>query len=529
MCAHRYWNAHARPKAHVIGPRCSDCAPLLSSHSHMPNLLTTALLTLALSASITGNALAIADADNLGQWDKPTKIGPDKECPGFLVNLGPTGARAILKEDSFVVKHVFSKSPAHRRLQIDDEITGANGKPFTKHTFGKFYGMEAGSGYEGPIMDMGTAIEDSEGKDGTLTLDVIRDGKPAKVDIKLEPIGRFSDTFPKHCQKSEKLATRAMDYLLKHPEERSGSVHEKGLLGLAMLAQGKKKEARTLARAWNEPPDENEWTWYPSYQAIFLAEYFLQTGDRRVLPTIEEDCKRLYLSQVINPELYKNAMHGGQPQAKNFLKGGNGHDARIAGYGTMTITTLMAMLSWELAEDCGVKIEKLNRDLAFDCIHTYTHESGYMGYRFATGAYTPVGRQGLAIIVHRLANRPDTDDYLNRVTRGMETSKTRLNDGHGDSSLAWGWALLGIQLSGNDSAIREFLDYNKAFINMARTHDGAFVAQPGRNLAENAYYMSPRIHPTAAMVLALGTDKARLRIQGKFLPALSQNSNPCPL
>jgi len=57
-------------------------------------------------------------------------------------------------------------------------------------------------------------------------------------------------------------------------------------------------------------------------------------------------------------------------------------------------------------------------------------------------------------------------------------------------------------------------DYNKAFINMARTHDGAFVIQPGRNLAEKAYYMSPRIHPTAAMVLALGTDKAKLRIQG---------------
>lgn len=49
---------------------------------------------------------------------------------------------------------------------------------------------------------------------------------------------------------------------------------------------------------------------------------------------------------------------------------------------------------------------------------------------------------------------------------------------------------------------------------MARTHDGAFVVQPGRNLAEKAYYMSPRIHPTAAMVLALGTDKPKLRIQG---------------
>jgi hypothetical protein len=478
------------------------------------HLLTTTLLSLTASVLISGTALAIADPDNLGQWNKPTDIGPDKNCPGFLVNLGPTGARAILKETSFLVKHVFPKSPSDGQLRIDDEITGANGKPFTKHTFGKFYGMDPGAGYEGPVMDMGIAIEDSEGKDGTLTLDVIRGGQPAKVDIKLEAIGRFSDTFPKHCKKSEKLATRAMDYLLQHPEERCGIVHEKGLFGLAMLAQGKTKEAETLAIDWNKPPGEKEWTWYPSYQAIFLAEYFLQTGDKRVLPTIGEDCKRLYLSQVIDPDLYKDAMHGGQPQAKNFLKGGNGHGARIAGYGTMSITTLMALLSWELAEDCGIEIENFNRDLAYDCIHTNTHESGYMGYRFATGAYTPVGRQGLSIIVHKIAGRPDTDDYVSCVTNGMITSKTRLNDGHGDNALAWGWALLGIQLSGNDAATRAFLDYNKAFINMARTHDGAFVIQPGRNLHEKAYYMSPRIHPTAAMVLALGTDKARLRIQG---------------
>ena len=474
----------------------------------------TTLITLALSLAAAGSVLAIADPDNLGQWEKPTKIGPDQEVPGFLVNLGPTGARAILKESSFVVKHVFAGSPADGQLRIDDEITAANGKAFGKHTFGKFYGMQPGAGYEGPIMDLGEAIENSEGKDGALTLDVVRGGKPDKVKIKLEAIGRFSDSFPKRCPKSREIAARAMNYLLQRPGERCGIVHEKGLLGLAMLAQGEMKEAETLAMKWNTPPGGKEWTWHPSYQAIFLAEYFLQTGDQRVLPPLEENCKRLYLSQVTEPELYKDAMHGGQPQAKNFLKGGNGHGARCAGYGTMAITTLMAMLSWELAEDCGIQIENFNRDLAYGCIHTHTHESGYMGYRFATGAYTPVGRQGLNIIVHKVANRPGTDDYLGRVINGMVASKTRLNDGHGDNALAWGWALLGIQLSGNDTAIRGLFDYNKAFINMARTHDGAFVIQPGRNLAEKAYYMSPRIHPTAAMVLALGTDRPRLRIQG---------------
>lgn len=471
----------------------------------LPSLCALLLMTVA--------AQAIFDETNIDQWEKPTAKGPDKEVAGFLINLGPTGARAILKERSFVVKHVFDKSPAMGQLRLNDEITGIHGKPFNKHTFGKCYGMNPGSGLEGPIMDFGTAIEDAEGKQGKLVLDVIRDGKQTRITIKLDPIGSFSDTFPIDCKKSEKLAKDAMGYLLEHPDERSGAVHEKGIYGLSLLAHGKMKQAEKLALNWNEMPDEKQWTWYPSYQCIFLSEYYLATGDKRVLETIGKLCERLYLSQVINPDDYKDAMHGGKPQHKNFLKGGNGHGARIAGYGTMTITTLMAILSWELAEDCGIEIVDFNRDIAYECVHTHTHETGYMGYRFATGAYTPVGRQGLSIITHKLAHK-EAPEHLKKVTNGLRIAKTRLNDGHGCNTLAWAWALIGAQLVDDQSAKREFLDYNKAFINMARTHDGAFVVQPGRNRHEKGYYMSPRVQPTAAMAVALNAANPRLRIQG---------------
>lgn len=471
--------------------------------------------SILVSLCLAHPAAAIVDPDNLGQWTKPTEIGPDQKVPGFLVNLGPTGARAVLKETSFVVKHVFADSPANGVLQLDDEITGVNGKPFSKHTFGKFYGMEYKAGYEGPIMDLGNAIEDSEGKDGALTLDILRKGKPEKIIIRLSPIGRFSNTYPLGCPKSAKLTTDATQYLLQHKEEQGGDVHEEAKVGLAWLAQGKSKEAEELALKWIEPPDEKSWTWHPSYRCIFLCEYYLKTGDKRVLKTIETLTKRLDLAQVVDPALYKDRMHGGKPQAENFLKGGLGHGHRIAGYGTMTITTLMAMLSWELAEDCGIEVEQAYVDRAYDCIHEHTHESGYMGYRFATGAYTPVGRQGLSILVHKIAGDRDADAYVKRVTDNLTKSKTRLNDGHGDNIQAVFWALLGIQLSDDKAAIREMFDYNKAFINMARTHDGAFVVQPGRNAAEKAYYLSPRIHPTAAMVLVLGMDNPQLRIQGK--------------
>ncbi len=476
-------------------------------------MLPTAVLV---SLFIAHPAAAIVEPDNQGRWTKPTEKGPDKEVPGFLVNLGPTGARAILKDRSFVVKHIFAGSPADKQLRLDDEITGVNGKKFTKHTFGHFYGMKYDVGYEGPIMDMGNAIEESEGRDGTLRLDVIREGKAISVSVKLAAIGRFSDSYPQNCEKSQRLADEAMSYLLDHTEDYIGGVHEKGIVGLALLAQGRMKEAEKFAMAWNEMPGEKAWTWYPAYQCIFLCEYYLKTGDKRVLETIKGLTERLYLAQVVDPSLYKDRVHnGGKPQAKNFLKGGLGHGARIAGYGSMTITTLMALLSWELAEDCGIEIDSIHRDLAYECVHTHTHKSGYMGYRFATGAYTPVGRQGLSLIVHKVAGKQGAEEHVRTVTKGLTNAKTRLNDGHGDNVLAVLWALLGIQLSGDEAAIRSMFDYNKAFINMARTHDGSFVVQPGRNTAEKAYYMSPRIHPTAAMVLILNSGDPQLKVQGR--------------
>jgi hypothetical protein len=462
---------------------------------------------------------AIVDANNMGRWTKPTDKGPDKDVPGFLVNLGPTGARAILKERSFVVRYVFQGSPAHKKLRIDDEIVGVNGKRFTtKHIFGKQYGMQYDVGYEGPIMDFGNAIEDSEGRDGVLKLTVVRNGKEMTVPVRLAAVGRFSKTYPLHCPKSDKLVADATRYLVAHTGDIGRQCHTRATAGLALLSRGKRKEARAMAASWNEAPGKGAWTWPISYQCIFLCEYYLQTKDKSVLKTIKLLAARLYDGQVMDPELYKDRMHGGRPQARNFLEGGLGHAVDIDGYGTMAITTLMALTAWELAEDCGVKLDQRHVDLAYQCVRKHTHENGYMGYRFGTGAYSPVGRQGLAIIAHRLSRDRDqaTREYIARVTSHLAKSKTRLNDGHGDNVLAVFWALLGVQLSGDSAAVREVFDYNKAFINMARTHDGSFVAQPGRNTGDKGYYLSSRIHPTAAMVLALGMSRPRLRIQGHW-------------
>jgi len=427
-----------------------------------------------------------------------------------MLYRGPTP----IYEKSFVVKYIFPKSPASVELKLNDEIIGVNGTAFTtKHIFGKAYGIASTPGIEGPIMDFGNAIEDSEGAKGLLTLKVIRAGKEKTVEIRLEPIGRFSNTFPFKCRKSDKLVSDALKYLTKQKNPFMEGCQTKATVGLAFLSQNRMTEVRKLVKVWNKAPGEGTWTWPVSYQCIFLCEYYQKTKDRQVLKTIEQLVEILYTAQVQNIYDYKNRMHSGQPQAKNFLTGGLGHIVKIDGYGTMTITTLLAMLSWELAEDCGIKLKRQYVEKAYKCVKDNTHETGYMGYRFGGGAYSPVGCQGLAIITHKLAKRTEANAYIKTVTYGLVNAKNRVNDGHGDNVLSMFWALLGIQVSGDKEAIRQVLDYNKAFINMARTHDGSFVAQPCRNTGDKGYYLSSRLHPTAAMILILSMDQPRLKIQ----------------
>lgn len=56
--------------------------------------------------------LPAIEENNRNRWTEPVGKGPDKDVPGYLINLGPTGARATLESNSFTVKYLFEESPA---------------------------------------------------------------------------------------------------------------------------------------------------------------------------------------------------------------------------------------------------------------------------------------------------------------------------------------------------------------------------------------------------------------------------------
>lgn len=481
------------------------------------DFLTLPLFLLSLNTM----GLHAIEENNRGRWTTPIETGPDKEVPGYLINLGPTGARAILESKSFTVKYIFAESPAVGKLQLDDVITGVNGRDFkTAHIFGhhltrmkKFPDV----GYEGPLMDFGNAIEESEGKDGRLTLSVTRAGRKLDVVIPLKAIGRFSNTYPYQCEKSELLAKGAMNYLSGHSYIYRERCHAKCMSGLALITAGKMDEAKRLAYSWNKVPKWGIWVWPASYQCIYLSEYYLATKDEKVLPTIQGIVKVLEKGQVVDAADFKDNTHGKMGNvAHKFRTGGFGHNTKVAGYGTMTITTALAVTAFELAKDCEVEVNQKTIDLALAYLKKSTTKDGYIGYHTHRGAYSPSGRQGLSIIAHKLGDDTQTvGNYVKIASGGLVKSKKYLNDAHADNILSVCWGLLGANRSGDEKALRAMMDYNKAWINMARCHDGSFVSIPGRDKYDKGYYMSSRLHLTSSMALTLSMENPKLRMLGK--------------
>ena len=493
-------------------------------------------------------AFAVADKDNQGRWTKPTNDGPDKEVPGFLVNLGPTGARAVLTEKTFVVRYIFKDSPATNLLKLDDEIVGVFGKPFSPHHF-------KGYGYEGLLMEFGEAIEKAEGKkDGKLLLNVTRSGKPLEITIALEPLGTFAPSFPFNCKKSELIRTRALKYFMDHPEHRGGQSHAREAVILALLSSDEAKiqaVGKEMALKWaGEMASAGTWTWHLSFQAIALSEYHLMSRDNSVLPAIKNAAKLLEKAQysgrikVWGPgKDGKTSDYEKVDTNQQLYDGGFGHDFYKPilsppsggfgpnGYGPMQYTTIFAVTAWQLAGRCGIDVDQDCIKRAMGFIHRGTNDAGYVAYggeftlnngyvdpvawKKSTGGENYVGRTGAAFIAHKLSPEfQDSGEYMAKYRKYFVQGHKSLADGHAEPNLGILWGLMGAGASEDDTAMRTMFDYYKAFFNMMRCHDGSFVLQPGRDYADNGYYISSRTHPTATMILFYGLNNPKLMIQG---------------
>ncbi|MBT8045218.1 MAG: hypothetical protein KJO79_09735 [Verrucomicrobiae bacterium] len=235
----------------------------------------------------------------------------------WLLNLGPTGIRARIypdKANQLVVKYVFQdkQSPAKGLIRIGDVIVGANGKKFrTSHRFGR--NLRGGGGWDGPMMELAGHIEDSQGTDGKLKLIVWPlgvKGDQKEVTVPLRVVGRFAETFPYNCKRSEMMLEELCDYIIKDfesgnwkkPNAFYGGPHNKAHQMLALMASGIPKYNRFIKdqikgyhKLRYNPAGGGFQTWRWGFEGIVMGEYYLIHRDRKLLPAIESLTKAMPL------------------------------------------------------------------------------------------------------------------------------------------------------------------------------------------------------------------------------------------
>jgi hypothetical protein len=391
-------------------------------------------LVLATLALVASRASAQVDYSPDGQpWAQRASAGPDAEVPGWYYNLGPTGLRVELIAEQpthLVVRYVFAESPAHGRVQIGDHIIGAGSRRFeVGHRNG--YGMDV-FGPRGPIEDFARALERCQGEGGgRLALELTRDGKPVEVELAIDNrYGAFSPTFPENCRKSERILAELLQFLLEAQGDDGsfGDPVRDMFAPLALLASGKpehvaavERNVRFHARTTSAHDEDSLINWRYMAAAIVLSEYYLASGERWVLPELQEVRDFLYSTQYLsleqlNPEV-RRTHPDSWPKDANQQHGGWGHNPGFEGYGPIAMLTGEGALAFALMKRCGLEIDRTRHDAAYAFLERGAGRNGYVWYADSAASETDwadMGRTGVAAIANRLSPWPG-DDYLTRA------------------------------------------------------------------------------------------------------------------
>jgi len=451
-------------------------------------------------------------------WDwnrKSGGTGPDAQVPGAYWNLGPTGIRARQYELHLEAKYVFPGSPAAGKVNVGDKIVGVNGKRFTCR-----YNAKQGQGVtenEGPIYEVGMAIEDSEGGDGVLSFVVEREGSTKTIAVPIRKLGRYSSTFPYRCKKSDRLYDEICEHLEKTqlPNGDWGGVHVTATAALALLGSGKPEYAKNCKKAADylkdinptDPQGLNNWSMI--YAGIYLSEYYLATRDESVLPTLRK----------VDQGLVFGHLGGGKFQ----------HQKNWGGYEHLGIMVAQAVMAWSLMEKCGIKVSKDVYELTRAHLIDITASNGHVGYAPAkSDEVTNHGRTGAGVLGIYLSRRdPQDDQYIQTGCKYFNSSWALWPHCHASQSVAMTWSALAAALV--PAEFRKLMDHQIWFLNISRSYEpGQYVSEPTRDGASTGDLITwwPRSYITASMGLILALKEHKLRITGgsKYILGVRESS-----
>jgi hypothetical protein len=494
--------------------------------------MTNAVRLAAVIVSLVPGAFAQVDYDEEGQpWGQQAEAGPDAEVPGWYYNLGITGLRVELVAEQpthLVVRHVFADSPASGKVKVGDHLVGAGSARFeVPHQNG--CGMEV-FGARGPIEDFAHALERSVEQDNRLDLTLERGKRTLAVVLELgQRNGAFAPTFPAECKHSARILAELLEFLV----EAQGSDGSFGdpvvdtFAPLALLSSGSRehlaaveRNARFHARTTRAKDEGDLINWRYMTAALVLSEYSLATGERWVVPELEEVRDFLYSTQYLslaqlNPEV-KNSHPESWPTDARQQHGGWGHNPGFEGYGPIAMLTAQGALAFALMQRCGVAIERERHEAAYAFLERGTGRNGYVWYADEAASeedWADHGRTGAAAIAFALSPWRDSDHPArarrHAVLIGLHPES--FPDTHASPILGMGYAALGAWVEPRN--FRRLMDANRWWFTLALCADGTFYYQPNRD--NSGYGPDSRLSASAVTAFLFSIPARSLALTGK--------------
>lgn len=381
-------------------------------------------------------------------------------------NLGVTGARGwVLGERGnstasreILIKSVVPGSPADGILQPYDIIIGIGDKSFSSDariTFAK-------------------ALTAAEGtaKNGKLELLRWRDGKTETVTIKLPVMGDYCNTLPVKCPKTAKILKDATAMLAERMPD-GGFEGLQGALNTMLLYASEdphyldhvRRSAMAMGPNHKVSYAGHE-TWRWGYCNTFLAEYYLATGDKRVLPTIAEYCDKLAKGQCC-PGTW------GHRNVDNWIP---------PGYGSLNQSGLVCFVSMILGRQCGVPVDEkaLKNSILF-----YGRYAGWgsvpYGDHPAGNGPTGNGKNGIAAVAFNILGAEAASRWFANLC--ASTNLIGFEGGHTGNFFNQTWSPIGASLAGNENYINFWERFN-SYRDMCRIYGGGFMTQPWTHIRE---------------------------------------------
>ncbi|MCH2112420.1 MAG: PDZ domain-containing protein, partial [Planctomycetes bacterium] len=357
-------------------------------------------------------------SSNGSPWNQRADSGPDAEVPGWFYNLGVTGIRCELipnRPKSLLVRYVFPDSPAFKKIQADDLIVGVMDEKF-KHEHQNGYGMNV-FGAKGPISELAQAIDTSAKRKIKLNLLIERNGKEVSIDLRLRH-QVFENSHRTKKTSSDRLP-KLLDYLVNHQREDGswGSPPHDTFAPLALMSSSKKKHRDAVVKnvrmhAKTTSAKDDSWliNWRYMSAGIVLSEFYLQTGEKWVLPELVEIYDFLRSSQYVdlvqlNPKSHETHPHA-VPKTPLDSHGGWGHNPGFEGYGPISMLTAQGALVFALMARCGIDIDQEAHGAAYAFLRRASGDNFYVWYEDQAAGpkdWADMGRTGTAAIAFHMS------------------------------------------------------------------------------------------------------------------------------